>query len=405
MGMLGKLIERRGGSYPLHDWNYNNIAAGITSALLGITGMPGLALAAAANGNFTTSQIIMWIFSVFVCAGIFGILMALYYRIPIVAASTITGVAFLVTVTGQFTFSELIGSYLLASLLMVLVGYLGFFSKFIKYVPKPIIAAMLAGMIIKYMVNFVISVNQYPLIGGVSLALFFIFSKWSKRIPPVIVAIFTAFLLFFLTQPLNHSALTESFVFTLDFHLPEFTLLGFLSVSIPVFILVLSNDIAVGIGALEQNEFRPPINRIIMLSGFFSSITSLFGGSTVNIGGMMTTICADKEAGQKEKKYIGSVVSGIMFILFGVFSWKLIPLIQALPQSFIAIVIGFALLGVFANSMHNSFSRSDMRISATITFIIAASNISIYNISAPVWALLAGTLISRYIEGSLELSR
>ncbi|KJS86202.1 MAG: benzoate transporter [Peptococcaceae bacterium BICA1-8] len=381
----------------LGDMNYKNITAGLICGLLAITGPPAVILEAAANGNFTITQTILWMFSIYVFGGILSILIALYYRMPIVGAHTITGVAFLVTVTSKFTYYELIGAYIVSGLLMLIIGYLGVFSKLMSYVPKQIIAAMLAGMIMKYMVNFALAISDLPVIGGVALVVFLIFSKWNKRIPPIVASIFTAFILLLLTQPLNSSGLTSSFVFP-QIKFPEFSSLSIISVSIPLALLILSNDVAVGVGALEQNDYNPPVNQIVSLSGFFSIMASFFGGQSANVAGMMTAICSDKEAGPKEKRYMGAVVLGIILILFGLFAWKLVPFIQALPQAFISILVGFALLGVFANSLQLSFSKQTMKTSVAFTFIIAVSNITIYNISAPVWSLLIGTFIARYIE-------
>lgn len=387
------------------DLNTQNIAAGIVSALLAITGPPALILEAASKGNFTTQQTILWMFSVYVFGGIFSILIPWYYRMPIVGAHTLTGVAFLTTVTAQFSYPELLGAYIFSGLLMLLIGYLGIFSKLLEYVPKEIIAVMLAGMITKYMVNFVLSMTQLPLIGGVSLLAYFIFSKWNKRIPPMVAGIVTGTILLLLTQPLdNIGAGISSFVVP-TLQLPQFNALSFLSVSIPLALLILSNDAAVGLGAIEQNGYRPPVNRVISLSGIFSIITSFFGGQSANVAGMMSAICSDEEAGPKEKRYMGAVVSGLIILLFGLFSWKLVPVIQVLPKPFVAILVGFALLGLFGNSLTVGFSRPTMKLSAAFAFVIALSNISILNISAPVWSLLVGALIARFLEnGGVEVS-
>jgi benzoate membrane transport protein len=382
----------------LKEMNHQNISAGIISGLLAITGPPVLILQAASNGNFTDAQTILWMFSVYAFGGVFSILVPLYYRMPIVGAHSITGVAFLVTVTGQFTYQELIGSYVLAGLIMFLIGYLRAFSNLLKYVPKQIISAMLAGMILKYMVSFVVSISNLPVIGILSLVAFFVFSKLNSRVPPVIAAIFTALFLLFLLEPLKISELSiTSFVFP-QIQLPEFGILGFISVSIPLALLVLSNDAAVGLGALEQNDYHPPINRIITLSGIFTIITGFFGGQSANVAGMMSAICSDQDAGIKEKRYIAAIVSGTILLIFGIFSWKLVPFIQALPQAFVSILLGFALLGVFSNSLYLSFSNPKFKISVAFALIIAASNITIINISSPVWSLLIGTFVARFIE-------
>ncbi|TWI59914.1 benzoate/H(+) symporter BenE family transporter [Halalkalibacter nanhaiisediminis] len=397
MAKLGALLGRRGNTNPIRDLNSKNIAAGFVSGLLAMVGAPVLILAAAANGDFTMTQTIMWVFAVHVFGGILSILLPLYYRMPIVACHSITGVAFLATVTTQFTFHQLIGAYIVSGLLIFLVGYLGAFSKLIHYVPREIIAAMLAGMIMKYMVNFIVSINQMILVGGVALIVFFVFSKWKTRIPPMVAAIITGFVVLLIIEPLNSSGLATSFVLP-QMQMPEFNLISFVSVSIPLVLLILSNDAAVGIGALEQNHYRPPINRIISSSGIFSVMASFFGGQSANIAGMMTAICSDEVSGPREKRYMGAVVSGVIILFFGIFSWKVVPFIQGLPEAFVAMLLGFALLGVFGNSLQVSFSNPAMKLSVAFTFIIAVSGTTVFNISAPVWAVLIGTFIAKYIE-------
>lgn len=397
MKSIQKNNELRGGSFPLRDLNQYNIAAGLIAGIFIITGPSALILEASANGNFTVEQTVLWIFSVYVFGGLFGIILPLYYRIPIVGGHSITGVAFLATVTTGFSFHELIGAYVVSGILMLLIGLSGFFSKLMNFVPKEIISAMLAGMITKYMVNFIVSIKQLLLVGVLSLAAFLIFSRWRTKIPPVIAAIVVGFIVLILSYPLTGGGAISG-VIVPQIQFPEFNTVSFLSVSIPLAIIILSNDAAVGLSALEQNHYRTPVNRIISLSGIFSVITSFFGGQSANIAGMATVICADEEAGQKEKRYMGAVVSGVLLLIFGLFAWKFVPMIQALPSQFISIIVGFSLIGVFGNNLHQSFSRPTMKISAAFAFIVALSNITILNISAPVWSLLIGTIIARYIE-------
>ncbi|MBS4188935.1 benzoate/H(+) symporter BenE family transporter [Bacillus sp. FJAT-49705] len=382
---------------PYKDLNHKNIAAGIVAGIFIITGPSALILESSSNGNFTMAQTVLWIFAVYVFGGLFGIILPLYYRIPIVGGHSLTGVAFLATMTSQFTFNELIGAYIVSGILMLLIGLQGFFSKLMNFVPKEIISAMLAGMITKYMVNFIISINQLLIVGFLSLVTFFIFSRWRTKIPPVIAAIVIGFIVLMLFYPLNSGEWSSGGIIP-QIQVPEFNKVSFLSISIPLALIILSNDAAVAVGALEQNNFRTPVNKIITLSGLFSIITSFFGGQSANIAGMATVICSDEEAGPKEKRYMGAVVTGILLLVFGIFSWKLVPLIQALPKEFISIIVGFSLLSVFSNSLHQSFSRHSIKISAAFAFIIALSNITILNVSAPVWSLLVGAFIARYIE-------
>ncbi|MCM3759922.1 benzoate/H(+) symporter BenE family transporter [Alkalihalobacillus oceani] len=401
MAGLNAFFGRKNNTNPFTDFNGKNITAGCVSGLLAIISVPVIILQAAENGGFTNAQTISWMLTMYIFGGLFSVLIPLYYRIPIVGASSITGVAFLATVTSQFSYHQLVGAYVLTGLLMLIVGYFGFFKKLIDYVPKEIIAAMLAGMIMKYMTNFIVSISQMALIGILSLLVFFVFSYKKMKVPPLIAAVATAFILLLVTYPLQVSGGASAFVLP-TVQMPVFSVLGFLSVAIPLALLILSNDAAVGIGAVEQNDYRPPVNQLVSLGGVFTIFAGFFGGISANVAGMMSAICSDEEAGPFEKRYIGAVISGLILIAFGLLSWKLVPFIQALPANFVAILVGLSLLGVFANSLHTSFSKPQLKMSAAFAFIIAASGITLFNISAPVWSLLVGTFIARKIETKRE---
>ncbi|MGJ7920915.1 benzoate/H(+) symporter BenE family transporter [Neobacillus sp. LXY-4] len=398
----GKIEWRKKNLFPIKDLNHKNISAGMIAGLFVISGPTALILEAASNGNFTAEQTIFWIFSVYVFGGLFGIILPLQYRIPIVGGHSLTGVAFLATMTDKFTFNELIGAYIFSSLILLIIGSLGIFSKLMKLVPKEIIAAMLSGMIVKYMVNFILSITELLIVGILSLITFFICSRWKTKIPPVLAAITIGTIVLILTYPLhNVDGLALGQLFP-QIQRPDINTVSFLSVSIPLALLILSNDAAVAIGALEQNHYKTPVNRIISLSGIFSFFSSFFGGQSANIAGMATVICSDEEAGPKNKRYMGAVVTGFILLSYGLFSWKLVPLIIALPKEFISIIAGFSLINVFSNSVHQSFSRPSIKISATFAFIIALSNITILNISSPVWSLFVGTCIARFIETDVK---
>lgn len=149
------------------------------------------------------------------------------------------------------------------------------------------------------MINFVMSINEFMFIGFMSLIVFFIFSKWKSCVSPVVAAMLVGIILLVLTHPLNFSE-TKVLAVLPSIKIPSFSFTSFLSVSIPLALLVLSNDAAVGIGALEQNDYNPHIKEIIVYSGVFTIMAGFFGGQSANIGGMMSALCADEEAGAKD---------------------------------------------------------------------------------------------------------
>lgn len=377
--------------------SFNNLSSGIISGILAITGPPIIILSAASLGNFSQEQTISWIFAVYFFGGLFSIIFPLLYKIPITGAHSLSAVIFLVTITSSFSFKELVGAYLITGLLIFIIGVSGLFTKLLKWFPDEIIASMLGGMVAVYIIQLVSSIFELPIVGIPSVLTYFIFIRWLKRFPAVLVAIIIAFIMLLLKEDINVSTTDSSYIMP-SLYIPDFTIVGILTISIPLALIILSNDVAVGIGALKNEKFNIPINKVVTGSGFFTMITALFGGQSANLAGMMSAICAGDETGVKHKRYVSSVISGLIILLFGLLSWKIVPFIKVFPTSFIEMIAGFSLIGILGSALQKGFSNEKFRLSSTFTFAIAMSEVYFLNISAPVIALIVGSIVSKFIE-------
>jgi benzoate membrane transport protein len=88
----------------LRDLTSQNVSSGFISSTLVMTGPALIILQAAAAGHFSDQQTINWMFAVYFFGGLFGIIMPLLFKIPITGAHSISGVAFLATMTAHFTY-------------------------------------------------------------------------------------------------------------------------------------------------------------------------------------------------------------------------------------------------------------------------------------------------------------
>lgn len=316
IGEIKSLTHKRN---PFRDLTINNVSSGFISALLAMTGPPAIILEAAQIGQFTPQQTISWMFAVYFFGGLFSIIFPLIYKIPITGAHSITGVAFLVTITPNFSFSELIGAYIMAGVIIYILGITGVFSKLMEWVPIEIISAMLAGMITNYVVRLITSVSDLAIVGVPAVISYLIFIKWIKRVPAVLGAVSVALIVVLLTQNIGISSMETSYAFPIVYK-PEFSIIGILTISIPLALIILSNDAAPGIGVLVSTKFNPPTKKIISVSGIFTAVTAFFGGQSANVAGMMTAICAGEETGPRQKRYMAAVTSGLLILLFGLFA-------------------------------------------------------------------------------------
>ncbi len=377
------------------DVNAANVAAGVVSALLAMTGPVLLLLQAATAAGFTPRQTVSWVFAAYAAGGLFSIVMPLRYRIPVTGAHSLTGVAYLAGVASHFTFPQLVGGYVMSALLILLLGVTGVYARLLAWVPGPVVSAMLAGLIAPYVANLAVAARALPLIAACTFAGYLAAARWAGRVPPVAGAVVGGFAALVCTHgiTLGHGS---GWLWP-HAQVPAFTLPGLYAVALPLALLILGNDITPGLGALTSFGFRPPVRSLVACSGIASLAASMFGGHCANVAGMMTAICADEAAGPPAARYVASMVSGLLLILFGLFAFVVVPFFSALPSAFLTLLAGCSLLGPFANSLRASFAEGSHLLASAVTFAIALSNVTVFHIGAAIWALAAGCLTARLL--------
>lgn len=131
-----------------------------------------------------------WLFAVFLGSGLFGLLLSLRFGIPIVGSWAATTTALLVTGLVDHKFSDVIGAYFGASILLILVGITGVFNRIMQVIPHSIIMAMLAGVLFMFGLKIFTSSRVNPLLGLAMIAVYFL-GRALKWRAPVLVSFFT----------------------------------------------------------------------------------------------------------------------------------------------------------------------------------------------------------------------
>jgi benzoate membrane transport protein len=149
---------------------------------------------------------------------------------------------------------------------------------------------------------------------------------------------------------------------------------------------------------LMAQGYKPPNSAMAIYGSVVGLIASFFGGHATNIAGTMTAICSAKEVGEKESRYASSVMNGVFFSTFGLLASIIVPFVIAMPIVIVNVVAGLAMLGILINSLKTAFSDSKFQMGAFFALIIGISGVSFFNISAPLWAILGGLLVSFLIE-------
>lgn len=377
--------------------NLNTVSAAAVTATFGCTGPALIIISGAANGGLTYEQTISWLFAVYFFSGLLGIYLALKYRQPLAGAYTLAGAVLVAGSLTHFSLNEAIGSYLIANIIVIALGISGLIDKVMKWMPIPIVMGMIVGVMIKFAIEMVTSITISPLLAGSAIGAFFVSTRFLKKVPPVLTALIVVIPLAFLTNAFQFHGELGAFIMP-QLMLPVFSLEAIVSISIPLALLIICSENAQATGVLVAQGYNPPNNAMAISGSTLGLVAAFFGGHAINMAGPGTAICAAKEVGEKDTRYAASFGNATVHIFYGLFASLIVPFVVAMPSVIITVIAGLAMLGVLINSLKTAFSDSEFQMGAFFAFIIGMSGVSLFHISAPLWAIIGGLLVSFLIE-------
>lgn len=378
--------------------NPANIGSALVSLAFAYTGPAILAFQAGQNAGFTQAQTLSWVSIVYIVGGLLSFLLALYYKMPIVGAWSIPGVAMVGMAITGYSFSEASGAFLVAGILVFLLGITGMIKKIMNWIPLPIVMGMIAGVFMKYGTGIVTNAQADIVVGAVCILAFLVTPLLTKKIPPVLSALILGILT---------AMLRGQFTFELSAYgfsgpmlvMPKLNPSTIMSVSVPLAVLVIGAENAQAIGVMKGAGYDVPINAMTILSGIGGIVTSFFGGHNANIAGPMTAIIAADGNGPKEYRYGGAVLNGIGLIVFGLVASAAMGIVAGLPSALVTLLAGLALINILINALKDAFGNGKYRTGAFAAFVIGMSGISILGIGAAFWSLIGGVLVGILADG------
>ena len=379
------------------NMNVNTFSAGLVAAIFGCTGPALIIIGGASSGGLTYEETISWIFAIYFFSGLLGIFLSLKYRLPIVGAHSIAGAVLVVGALTHFTMRETIGAYLVAHILIILLGASGLIDKVMRWIPIPIVMGMIVGVMIRFATDMITSLTVSPILAGTAILAYLLSTSFLKKFPPVLSALLVTVLLAVFTNEFQFQN-TQSLFILPKFFVPAFSLDAILSIGIPLALLIICTENAQASGVLMAQGYKPPNNAMAINGSIVGLIAAFFGGHAINIAGPMTAICSAEEVGAKESRYAAAVVSGGLFSIFGLFAAAVVPLVIAMPGVIVSVIAGLAMLGVLINSLKTAFSASTFQMGAFFALIIGMSDVSFFNISAPLWAIVGSLFVSFLVE-------
>ena len=367
----------------------SHLSAGFIAVLVGYTSSAAIVFQAAHAAGATPAEISSWLWALGLGMGFTCIGLSLYFKEPILTAWSTPGAALLITGLAGLSMSEAIGIFLFNSLLITLAGFSGLFERLMRYVPKTLAAAMLAGVLLRFGVDvFVVLPTQGSLV-GLMLACFLV----ARRYLPLYAVPLTFFVGLGVTAALGlfqmqHFALTFAQPLWMT---PTFSITSLIGVGIPLFIVSMASQNVPGLAVLRANGYTTPASPLIGFTGLAGLLLAPFGGFSFNLAAITAAMCMSKDAdADPKRRYLAAVCAGCFYVVIGVLGATVVSLFAAFPQALIVTIAGLALLGTIGNGLATALSEAKERDAAVITFLVTASGLSLFGLNSAFWGLALG---------------
>ncbi|MGP4988681.1 benzoate/H(+) symporter BenE family transporter [Pseudoalteromonas nigrifaciens] len=373
------------------DQLVSRVMAGLVAVIIGFTSSVALIYQVVIVLGGRPELVASWILMLGLVMGSTSIILSYYYKVPILIAWSTTGAALLISTADGYNLNEAVGAFMLCALLVFLSGMTGWFEKVMNRIPSELACAMLAGVLVTFGIDVFNFMNELPLMIGLMVLVYCIGKRYFARFTMLSVLI-TGVLLAWNMGHIDTSNLqwqASSFAYIA----PSFNFQAFISISIPLYIVTMTSQNLPGIAVLKAHNYKAPISASLNVTGFINLVTAPFGTYSINLAAITAAICMSEDADKNpDKRYWASIAGGVFYIIMALCAATLVAVVASLPQALILALAGIALFGTIASSLQQALHSSQYSEAAIITFLVTASDLTLWSVGSACWGIIAGVL-------------
>lgn len=378
------------------DFGASYTANGLIGLIFAATGPVAVILAVGTQGGLSQAEISSWIFGVFLLNGILTVLMCWLYRQPLAFFWTIPGTVLVGPALGHLSFAEVIGAFFATGALILVLGLTGWVRRAMDLIPMPIVMAMVAGVFLRFGTGLVEALGDV-VVTVPMVVVFLVLSTWAwlgTRIPPILGALVVGAVAVAVSGRFNPGP-TTGWIAAPGLQTPQWSLQATIELVVPLAITVLVVQNGQGIAVLRSAGHAAPVNAVTLACGLWSMLAAAVGSVSTCLTGPTNALLL--ASGERSRHYTAGICCGLLAILFGLFAPLFTTLMLATPPAYIATLAGLAMLRVLQASFVTAFATR-FTLGALVTFIVTVSDVTVLNIGAAFWGLVAGLLVSLLLE-------
>jgi benzoate membrane transport protein len=376
------------------------VLAGIVTALVGFTSSFAVVLAGLRATGATPEQAASGLLALTAVVGLGIVLLSLRFRIPVTLSWSTPGAALLAGASiPAGGWPAAVGAFLVTGVLIVLTGAVPWLGRLVARIPQHLAQAMLAGVLLPLCLAPFQSLGSIPLLVLpviiVWLAASAVAPRWAVPLALAAALAVIALQLLLNGTVIEPSSLVPGLVVTL----PAFDPAALIGIALPLYVVTMASQNLPGVAVLTSFGYRAPWRSALAVTGVGTAVVAPFGGHAVNLAALSAALSAGEGAGaDRDRRWIAALTAGLSYLVLAGVSGALVVVVGAAPPGLVEAVAGLALIGTMATAITASLSDPAGRMSGAVTFLLAASGLTVAGVGGAFWALAGGLVVRATLE-------
>ena len=373
----------------LKDFSVSAWVAGFLAVLISYSGPLVIFIQAAQAGGMGADMLTSWIWGISIGAGISGLLLSAWLKVPVITAWSAPGTALLLSQFPHITMPQVVGAYLVAAVLTIAIGLSGHFERIVKLIPKGIAAGMMAGILFQFGINIFRVSMDLPVMVLAMLAAYLLGKRFLPRYAILLVAAVGLTVAFATGH--THTEALRLVLARPVFTAPSFDLGVFFSFTIPLLLVSMTGQYLPGIAVLRLAGYRAPSRAVVAGTGLASLGVACFGGISIVLASITAALCTGKDAHpDADRRYVAGIANGVFSLVGATFAGSIVLVFSAFPPALIAALAGLALIGAIVSNLRLLAESQDAIEPSVIAFLATASGMSLFGMGPAFWGVVFG---------------
>lgn len=372
--------------------------AGVVTAVVGFTSSFAVVLSGLTAVGATPGEAASGLLVLSMTMGLGCVLFSWRTRLPVTMAWSTPGAALLAGATiPDGGYADAVGAFVVAGLLYALTGLVGPLGDWVARIPMPLANAMLAGVLLVLCVEPFRALADSPSAIAPVLLTWLVLLRVARRW--AVPGAFGAALVVIIASGSLDAMRAADIAPHLSWTTPHFDPLTIIAIGVPLYLVTMTSQNIAGTAVLASFGYRAPLRPALVYAGGATAATAGLGGFSINLAAISAALAAGPSAHpDPARRWVAGVCTGATYLVLGPLAALVTTVSAAAPTGVIAAVAGLALLATFGSAGRAALADERWREAAAVTFVVAASGLSIVGVGAAFWALVAGGLYTAVVR-------